>query len=260
MSEISNKSSTLTDKVDYTTLWNTSIPVSEPNSLWYSGLCQSQIVNTHQDYVVPACNNRCTGPLGLLSYLTGSNAPEIVDGSTKIPTTAQNWTFSWTAPNTPESPDRESVISGYFSDRPGYLSDDMATINVRYCLARTEEPICSIGLIDSILLVTICCLIIKTVLCIIVVWRLSDNPLVTIGDAIESFIVRADPTTLDSCARNGRNGSLVPRPNQWKSQQRRMASGVPKAAWFRTYLLFVFLFIMVGVLMVVALVTEVFSE
>ncbi|KUI55803.1 hypothetical protein VP1G_03148 [Cytospora mali] len=135
----------------------------------------------------------------------------------KPPSTEQNWTFQWNSPGKYGY----RIGGGPF---PDYLSIDLATLNVRYCLAQTQEPI--------------------------------YDPLVTPGDAIESFIVRADPTTLNSCTISGQDISLASGPRQWKRQPRYLASAVPIRAWVRTYLLFAVILVIVGILMKMALDSE----
>lgn len=69
------------------------------------------------------------------------------------------------------------------------------TVSVQYCLAKPSSPVCTISLSRVYLGVVIICNVIKLV-CII--WTLalkSHHPLVTIGDAIESFLVQPDMMT-----------------------------------------------------------------
>lgn len=261
MSGISNGYST--NGTNYTTLWDAYVPVSKPNLSWYAGLCSNQIntgyTTSYTNYVTPACKNMCTGPLDLTSYLDGEHALfQIVDGTAKLPSTAQNWTFQWTAPAC-ELSKSDQFSSKYEPDRPDYLSDDLAILNVRYCLARTQEPVCKVGLMNALLVVTTVCLIVKTGLCILVLSKISDNPLVTVGDAIDSFIIRTDPATLASCTMSGWNTSLVPGPRQWNKKQRCMASAVPIWAWVRTYLLLAVILGIVTALMAMTLDAEHFS-
>lgn len=93
-----------TNGINYTTLWDKYIPVSKQNSLWYTGLCGSQMVigADARNYMAPACVNQCAGPLGLVSYLDPNKASGIIDGTSQLSKTAQNWTFQWTVPDLPE--------------------------------------------------------------------------------------------------------------------------------------------------------------
>lgn len=84
---------------------------------------------------------------------------------------------------------------------------------VEYCLAQPAPEMCSVGVAVSILIVVLICNLIK-VLCLFWTWRmLSLDPLVTIGDAVASFLAEEDPTTMGY-------GPLEARSQAWKRNDR----------------------------------------
>lgn len=101
-------------------------------------------------------------------------------------------------------------------------------------------------------LVVTVCIFIKLVLCMIVVWALRDDLLVTPGDAIASFIIIADPTTV------GRYAAAIPdvrfhpserKPLQWQGCSKRLSHTIPPGNWITNYAFFLILLIILGTLM-----------
>lgn len=70
-----------------------------------------------------------------------------------------------------------------------------ATLPAKYCLAQPTQEACRIGVIPSLLIIVLICNIIKIVCLVWTITRLRIEPLVTLGDAISSFLDRPDPTT-----------------------------------------------------------------
>lgn len=164
------------------------------NSLWFSAPCfrRAELGEDlkNKEYVSPACETNCVGPLGLLGYGNVVSSSSVMDSSTKLPT-GSDWTFGWANFSSHATgPEGASV----------YLHDKSSTIKVRYCLAEEKNPVCKVALFKSLLMVTTFCVIFKTILCSLVVTKLSGDPLVTPGDAIQSFIIQPDPTTRNRSA------------------------------------------------------------
>jgi hypothetical protein len=64
------------------------------------------------------------------------------------------------------------------------------------CLVQRAEDKCKIGISKAILIIVVCCVAVKTGLCyFILIYMSGDKPLVTLGDAVESFLVHPDPVT-----------------------------------------------------------------
>lgn len=68
-----------------------------------------------------------------------------------------------------------------------------------YCLAEHFDQRCSVNANLPIIIVVICCNAVKLAIMLMVAFRLRGRPLITMGDAIGSFLDRPDATTLDMC-------------------------------------------------------------
>lgn len=231
---------------NFSGIWGPHLSPTEQNSLWFSGFCASWGLigsDAQLDYYPPACLNTCLGPLGLAAT-TLVTPGDFKDGSSSLKLDAHtprvsgsDWIIPWVQ-NGGRSPQQNL-------GRPYYLEGETANLKVRYCLADSKDPICKVGLMNSLLVITTLCVVIKTILCVAVISNLSDAPLVTPGDAIESFIIRPDPTTVDKATMSAQDRSdgavaskkMVPGPRQWRRHWQHLASSIPKRAWFRTYLL-----------------------
>ncbi|KAF2751972.1 hypothetical protein M011DRAFT_11578 [Sporormia fimetaria CBS 119925] len=65
------------------------------------------------------------------------------------------------------------------------------------CLVQKVDPHCQVQFSSIALVIVIVCNLIKVTLMIIILWRFNHPTLVTIGDAISSFLERPDPYTRD---------------------------------------------------------------
>lgn len=277
MSGIFNSTENLSNSTNetFSSLWEQYLPLSKQNSLWFSGFCLAWglLGRESKGYSPPACANYCAGPLGLkeqvletlynTAYIDRYDSGCILDGSASRPS-GPSWTIPWLS----NSEFSIHLVDGEFSTRQNlsrarYQDGDLVNVDVRYCLVEEKEPVCKVGLMTPLLCVTVFCVIIKTILCIFVVSKLSDQPLVTPGDAIESFIVLPDPNTVGQATMSAQDRSegnsiseLAPGPRQWKMQGRYLASGVPKRAWSQTYFLCFSVLSIVAGLFSMALSTE----
>ena len=150
---------------------------------------------------------------------------------------------------------RNITINSTCSTRP------LATLQAAYCLAEPWVAPCELHVQNlTLMIVCIFCLV-KSVVCLVSIILLRhDNPLITPGDAIESFIAMPDPHTEDMCwtsQRPERVGgkswwriwtwiwtSMTGRrrrrhwakgPRQWKTRPRRLGSIVPWYIWLLSY-------------------------
>ncbi|KAI5860053.1 hypothetical protein GGS23DRAFT_607060 [Durotheca rogersii] len=123
-------------------------------------------------------------------------------------------------------------------------------LSVKYCLAEPLERICHVALSPILLLSVTLCVILKTcvaILAMIVLSRNNQAPLVTLGDALESFIERPDSATAGMCtahqadirwAKKGVKVTLSG-PKRWRSLRNKWrASVVPISVWVTSYALF----------------------
>ncbi|KAM0808647.1 hypothetical protein AB5N19_08990 [Seiridium cardinale] len=82
------------------------------------------------------------------------------------------------------------------------LIPDGSSLTVSYCLAEPVDQVCQVGLSTTLLLAGTLCVFVKTATAIVVMLvlgRRGQAPLVTLGDAVASFIERPDSATFGMC-------------------------------------------------------------
>ncbi|KAI1750637.1 hypothetical protein F4782DRAFT_548583 [Xylaria castorea] len=140
-------------------------------------------------------------------------------------------------------------FGGHNQRRPG-LQPDASDLSIKYCLAETPERICHIALLPTLLLAVTAAIVAKTVIALtltVILNRRNQPPLVTLGDAIASFIEKPDAVTVGFCTLNqsdfkkllGSDDILLPGPRRWQARQERRLAAVPRSVWLSSYLLFV---------------------
>ncbi|KAH7088113.1 hypothetical protein FB567DRAFT_591531 [Paraphoma chrysanthemicola] len=81
----------------------------------------------------------------------------------------------------------------------GYLGGRLDPTTLSYCLSEILPERCQVQLSQTILYIVIAFNFLKVVLMISMVWRLNDETIVTVGDAIRSFLQSADDSTRNCC-------------------------------------------------------------
>ena len=155
-----------------------SVPAEQYNHLFFASQC---VISAYQAKRLKGCSNSCASAMG---NPENTSVPWSYDF---FPSTRRLWKM---ATNVDTSAEDSVVIPG--SD---YLS-------VKYCLAEPLSGNCRVGLSPTLLIVVTICVIIKTATAILVTTVLSRRrhvSLVTLGDAIASFIQVPDPTTIGDC-------------------------------------------------------------
>ncbi|OTA86765.1 hypothetical protein M434DRAFT_147619 [Hypoxylon sp. CO27-5] len=223
--------------------WDIYVPPNDINSLWYSTECTitrdvMSLVNPGTQY----CNNDCGIALGsqVIIPMELSNTP-----------VSSNWTFQF----------RTSSLPGITLDTAadyGY-NDKFNNLTMKHCLAEPASNVCKVGVSNLLLSVAVICIFIKVAQCCLILWRLPHSSLVTLGDAMESFISKPDPQTfglgtldiLDSYRLETQSlrywssddeSHLIStiKPRQWHRPNRRFLSIMPRIVWAHMYtLLFV---------------------
>lgn len=141
---------------------------------------------------------------------------------------------TWTQPayNASQS-EAEAAATGHSCMFYSYTND----VPVEYCLARPAIQQCEINLSVAFLAVVIVCNALKVIGLAVAALRLRFDPLVTVGDAIASFLTRPDPTTVGQClfartdAPSWANGAVPPSPRVWKSHYRNGFSAASTRRW-----------------------------
>lgn len=136
---------------------------------------------------------------------------------------------------------RNITINSTCSTRPP------STLQAAYCLAEPWVAPCELHVQNTTLMIVCIFCLVKAVVCLVSIIMLRhDNPLITPGDAIESFIAVPDPHTEDMCWASrrpervgkwwtSRRRRWAQGPRQWKTRPRRLGSVVPWYIWAFTY-------------------------
>ncbi|KAI1293215.1 hypothetical protein F5Y03DRAFT_388007 [Xylaria venustula] len=127
---------------------------------------------------------------------------------------------------------------------------DAFQLSMKYCLAETPQKICHVALVPTLLLYMTTAIVAKTLIALLVTITLSragQPPLVTLGDAVTSFIEESDLLTAGFCTFShddmklavGSKNILVPGPRSWQTRQKRRFASIPRQVWLSSYLLFI---------------------
>jgi hypothetical protein len=112
---------------------------------------------------------------------------------------------------------------------------------IEYCLAEAVDQKCNLGLNPSLIGVVIAFNLIKALLLAWTFYKVKEKPLITIGDAVGSFLERTDNTTKGLCLMENRDlsdweaygkGEGQPLPKTLSRTRRHWASIVSKKRWF----------------------------
>ncbi|KAF4310531.1 hypothetical protein GTA08_BOTSDO13969 [Botryosphaeria dothidea] len=114
--------------------------------------------------------------------------------------------------------------------------------DVEYCISEVVEDQCRLNVAINLLIVVIVFNAVKVVVITLVIWKIRDRPIVTVGDAAESFIRQPDITTKGMCLltradaskQSSKNvqfayGPVEPKP--YKMEKKRRGSAASKARW-----------------------------
>lgn len=125
--------------------------------------------------------------------------------------------------------------------------------HISYCVAEEIHPDCHLHFAPHLMGPVILMNLFKCIVAFYVAFRMVDVPLVTIGDAIESFIKHPDPTTMGKClldahdasrtfskSSRGRMSTMRP-PQPFDDTPQRWHRVVTKRQWVLLMLLLVFM-------------------
>ncbi|KAM7205738.1 hypothetical protein V8F20_002971 [Naviculisporaceae sp. PSN 640] len=234
-------------------LWESMVPARRANSLWYAANCETETKGTETDN--PRCFNTCWRALGATIY-----PHDLPDGNT------EEWTIDF-------FPDENDISRSYGTGKEwvkGYpwlwssssnvsefgLRSGRDELRVDYCLAEPFHGQCSVGLSNQLLLAVAVCVLVKAYTCTVVIISMREQePLVTLGDAIQSFISKPDPTTVASdyvypdFRSHGKEGRAKGKkygpvaggsgPIQWQNKPQRGYSFTPWHSWLSLVLVMV---------------------
>ncbi|MCJ1261513.1 hypothetical protein MMC22_001377, partial [Lobaria immixta] len=95
-----------------------------------------------------------------------------------------------------------TIVGSAFPQKACPFPDHNWTIDghsIEYCLNESIPQSCTLQFSLVIMIIVISCNLLKTVCMGLTVWSLSSMPLLTLGDAIASFLAEADPNTKNNC-------------------------------------------------------------
>ena len=116
--------------------------------------------------------------------------------------------------------------------------------SIEYCLAEKPERPCTLGISPPILAVVLICNVIK-VLCFAATLRIGGfmDPLLTNGDAIQSFLLQPDTSLKNHCLASRREveknkefWSERPLPVMWQGRRNFCALGAPRGVWLAAFI------------------------
>lgn len=230
--------------------WNDLVPRKANNSLWFAANCSTAVFFKKDTQTIEGCSQSCSSAMGSSVAKLDSRPAESIPSS---------YTF-----------DFFPGLDGYTEEElsqvywPGLIDQSAATLDLQYCLAEEISTTCKVGLSNKILLVVLVCLLVKTTLCVAVLFIMpAKDPLVVPGDAVASFICSADKFTAGWCTLDSKRESerSIARicaagkatPVQWHAAPfRRWASAIPRLVWVRSYGLFITDILFVGIMFGVA--------
>ena len=106
---------------------------------------------------------------------------------------------------------------------------------LQYCLSVPTEEHCRLQFSLAIMIIVIVCNLIKTVCMGTIAWKQDPEPLVTLGDAIASFVDRPDVTTRGNCiagkARFEKSKSWDSLSRRWDSKSLRLFRAASSRRW-----------------------------
>ncbi|KAF2145296.1 uncharacterized protein K452DRAFT_266093 [Aplosporella prunicola CBS 121167] len=120
---------------------------------------------------------------------------------------------------------------------------------VEYCLSEKTKDECTLHVATSLLVVVIVFNAVKLLIITFVAWRMTNKPLITIGDAASSFISDPDMTTHGLCLFAKADVSdqtssfkryvlnWSPGPMPYEERNKRRAKAVSKSRWKNTIIL-----------------------
>ena len=201
-----------------TMFWDQIMPPYRKNSLWFFSNCTMHA----SGYAGNTCSSNCLE----LSHTDDPN--------------------TWI-------PDSADWYADIFSGESITLRLDRSRLRLSHCLAERLEQDCGIGVSTRLLLAVLICVVMKATAALIVTRKLSRQPdesLVTIGDALASFIRNPDAITLAKCTYDQKEANAiiikpphhiaVPRPREWCKPRKRLGSHLKWSVWTTCYTLIVF--------------------
>ncbi|KAF4543024.1 uncharacterized protein LTHEOB_7278 [Lasiodiplodia theobromae] len=158
------------------------------------------------------------------------------------------------------------MCSGHLSDlRADARSWTVYGLPIEYCLSERVEPQCSFNVSLTLLTVVIIFNLIKVSCIALVVLRIKDKPLITVGDAVATFIEEPDDSTRGLCLVSRgmvdnqhwkrQREDLIKSPDTYKPGGVRWYKAASKRRWLSSLLM-----VIVGIGVILALLIYAISD
>ncbi|KAI9803253.1 MAG: hypothetical protein M1825_002044 [Sarcosagium campestre] len=113
---------------------------------------------------------------------------------------------------------------------------------VAYCLSLSLEEQCELQFSLAILLVVVACNLIKAIGTLMTVWKMNHPTLVTLGDAISSFLQFPDETTREMCLASKEavqvgTWKFPPQPRKWTARRQFWFAAASPFRWVTSNIL-----------------------
>ena len=130
----------------------------------------------------------------------------------------------------------QAYLAKHANDWLSSLSSTGSTVEIDYCLSKKVQESCTVEFSVAIMIAVIVANAIKAC-CMLYTLRIQRaNPLVTLGDAVQSFLTDNDATTANRCLADRSKFPdhewVKPQGITWASQRYRWFSGASKTRWF----------------------------
>lgn len=125
-------------------------------------------------------------------------------------------------------------VHSYWHVVSPYVVSNLQKYPIDYCLSQTTAEKCALQFSLPIMLIVIICNLIKITCMILIMLMKGPQPLVTVGDAIASFLVEPDPATKNKCLADKyffRRNDWQARKMTWKFERRWWFHAASKTRW-----------------------------
>ncbi|KAL8635766.1 MAG: hypothetical protein Q9228_006781, partial [Teloschistes exilis] len=123
---------------------------------------------------------------------------------------------------------------------------------VEYCLSKQVEELCRLQFSPALLIIVIICNAIKASCMLLMIYQRDSEPLVTLGDAVASFLDEPDCTTRDNCVTTKyhfMNGTWTKGSKPWETQEHRWFKAASRKRWLVCNILCITVLIIAGILL-----------
>ncbi|RYC64420.1 hypothetical protein CHU98_g1795 [Xylaria longipes] len=216
------------------TFWNPYVPSRERNHLFFDSQCM--MYASFNVTGEATCVNLCSKAMGSASLIYGS---------------LQNtdWNYSFQSDSVLDQINNAVHDAYWHPISFNNVLNEGLNLSVDHCLGQPLESTCRVGVSPILLLVVTICVIGKTSMAILATALLSrqdKTPLVTVGDAMASFIEKPESVTSVYCtfgqaeirkAMASDSALVLSKARKWEAVPKLSILALPGHVWITSYLL-----------------------